>query len=370
MIRRIGRGGQWLFLVLAFAVRAAAQDQDLSITNYLGDPSTRVRVAGYPAMPVQYPDPTTLKTAPLAAKQVYLGLDDAAGDLIGPGCPLMAGWTVNVLLSGNMTIVVTVGMPGSSLVVTTAVPVGTTHPPFSGDIKDPAEWWSLGDMFPSLNSTFGVKDAGGAPQCAGLGTTSYLAETLHITTDDLSGITANDNRKDPGDVPIPIIGGSLKFFAPMPKPGIPTLFSCSNDGLSCRVDGPKASRIELTHPPSPRVEPYLDLLGSGDWRITVYPQQLEITPSFWGWGKTIRFTVPASGKFRLTTEGSGGRYFKVVNKDPKDPTDVRPQQFVIDWSPPGWFGWFENRRYLPLPCVQILTGSPTTSQCTLNFILH
>jgi hypothetical protein len=79
-------------------------------------------------------------------------------------------------------------------------------------------------------------------------------------------------------------------------------------------------------------ETYIDLKGISDWRITAYPQQLEITP---GWGGTLKFRAPSG----TPLDCSDGKSLIVD-------TGSKPQAFVVDWSP----GWFRARRSMQVQC--------------------
>ncbi len=306
-----------LFLGFAFAVQAAAQDQDLIISSLKGP----LVVSGSPVLAMK--DATHLYTNNLDSPTPSLVLYDLTNNPTS-SCVLQPNWIVQVGQSGGIAVTISQNL---------LVAGGNTF----SNISAPSGYvaWQLNGYTP--DSYFKVTDATNNPQCAALGN-EYSKHFLRITTEPVNAKSPKVPT-DPGDLPIPIIGSSLKFIAPGNS-----AFSCDSSSQATLDVGGKASLLEVTHSkfPDPRVEPYLNLKGISDWRITAYPQLLEVTPSYWG--TKLKFTVPSGSKLKCGSD-TNGNYLNVLNADGSD--TARPQEFSVDWSP----GWFGARHFLTVPCV-------------------
>jgi hypothetical protein len=89
---------------------------------------------------------------------------------------------------------------------------------------------------------------------------------------------------------------------------------------------------------------FLDLTGAKDWRIIIYPQQVEIRP---GKGK-LSFSVSDPLEFDCT---------QVPNSlSLKEDSGRKPQQIVVDF----WPALTKLPRTVPIPC------GGSNSGCTLG----
>jgi hypothetical protein len=353
MTRLITRASQGFLLVLVLAAGATAQyNQDLYINNVEYDPTGQPIVSGSPTLTAT--STNQLQTGPLDPTQIYLVLYDASDNQVGTACKLYANWAVHVLSSPN-------GFTATINQTATAVTVNGTSITFAATTAEAgySAFSVLSGGSPvSSDSTFTVTDGNNTAQCAGSfgpmpgPTFTYANGRLRITTEPVVTISTPGNTTLPVEPPIPIIGGSLKFYAPKGR-----AFFCP-DPQSCHIDGVTAQLLQVTHSKMPRIERYLNLAGISSWRITGYPQQLEIKPSFFG--STLNFTLPSSSMLTFKRDlNSNGDIVAIHVVYSVGNTSERPQQFVVDWSP-GWLGWLKSRRNLSVPCVQ----------CTLNLVVQ
>lgn len=343
-----------LFLLLAaLALPAASNDLvlnagqgTLQISGSQIPPNSSSDLVPNPANSV------TVLREPAATATVWL----YSNDVSSLNCPMENGSILHLKNAG--TEYLTVSFDGQYLTVTnttnpsqgTFVPIS---PAYYGYKSYELNGYSPGTDFTVTSPTL--------PVC---GTSFAGQQFLWIypgtpPTTILQQPTTTGDGGDGGDgPPVPISGNSLKLYAPPDAK-----FTCSPQNAS--LEGVTARRLEKHRvaTPLPLWDTFMFLDQVSNWRITAYPQRLEISPSFWG--NNLNFSVPAKFKFACGTD-SGGNYLNVQVLDDKGKyKDVsRPQQFVLDWSP----GLFSSRRFVPVTCPYDGTPGQPQFGCLLKIV--
>lgn len=313
MLRHIiGKSLRWLFFCGLLCLPLWGQDIILDAG------SSHLVVSGQPALAYTPTVLTANTNVPL-----FVAFFDYGNVQRSSGCPLPVGSTINLGPGNGVTVAVLADRV--TLTSNNGSNTFTAPAPDSDGYFDS----TLSTFAPDFSLSVSVPPA--TPPCNYPST--YSNGYLRIST-SIGSIVPSQSDDDP---PIPIVGGSLAFQAP-PK----TKFSCDDkhDVQSITLEGEKGMSLAFYRRRSSDVWMRLD--GISDWRLTAYPQLLEITPS-WS-GNTLRFQVPSSSVLRCNAAGT---FVRVLNA--ADKTDsVQPQAFVLDYSP----GWFRSRRYVQVPCRQ------------------
>jgi hypothetical protein len=253
-------------------------------------------------------------------------------------CQVKTGWQIGLSASGNAYATVAIASPPT---VTTTQ--GTFSAVQSGQTAT-LQGYAAGNQF-------SVADDHGTPQCVNLGTSLDPGTGQFLRLLDTAPPpppTAEEIRSlvGDGDPPIPILVGSLKMVATGK-----TEFACSGNPTQKatlkKVPGLATLSLGAANIYPPVV--YLNLAGVSDWKVTAYPQQVEIRPSKW-W-ETTGLTISVSGDNKVQCSDDHKSLTLVQNSAEK------PQEFVVDWST----GLFESRRTITVPCG----SSTSTSGCWL-----
>jgi hypothetical protein len=169
-------------------------------------------------------------------------------------------------------------------------------------------------------SSFAVLDGGGAAACANLGSSIDIAtQALRITNDSTNvGVVHTQGIVDGEDPPLPIVGGSLVFWAPDKSS-----FTCDASHTFATLKGATTPWSKLQDQIADFLPPetYVVLDGIRDWKITVFPQRLEIRP---GRALALNFRMAEP---KLVCDASQ-HWLKVDD-------DGRPQAFVVEWRAGG-----------------------------------
>jgi hypothetical protein len=334
-----------LLLLAAFLVRPAAAN-DLVLNASSGT----LQISGSPI------PPSTGTLAPQPANSVTVLQELAAAATVwlyninGPvtSCPMQNGSVLHLKNAGADYL--TVLFDGTYLTVTNATnplqgSFASISPVYYGYTSFQLSGYSPGTDFTVTTPS--------SPDC---GSSFAGQQFLWI----YPGTPPNMGLKNPLDSddgpPIPISGNSLKLYAPLGGS-----FSCSS-GQSASLAG-VAGVLRLDKhrgaTPIPVWDTFMYLDKISSWRLTAYPQELEISPS--SWGSSLNFSLSSRFQF-VCGKDSGGSYLNVQDGSGKDVT--KPQQFVLDWSP----GMFSSRRFLPLTCPY--EGTPGQNQfgCLLEIV--
>jgi hypothetical protein len=291
---------------------------------------------------------TTLTTDP--SSQPTIAAYNAGGQIANSSCPVSIGYSINLLNAAKVPYASARVNAGYSLTVSYAITGGSFLLSSDGPGYPPYTSYQLeqnvNDYATGTTMYFNVIDSGGTPQCANLASYSGLNGVyLRISTSNSSTVPG---KSDGGDPQLPINGGSMVLIAPQ---GLK--FACSgNPGKTAKLNGVNpAKSFGRVFKPSP-AETNLLLTGITDWVITAYPQQLKISPSFWG--HAYDFEMPTAD---LSCGSDNTSLIVTLNGQP-----VKPQQFVIDWSR----GWFAPRQYLTIPCRNSWSSA---SKASCNLVL-
>lgn len=336
-----------LLLLIAPCLIRVAFAQDLILDTEDGflvsssNPMFANTLANQPPKPANPLNTQSMKQLPSLA--VY----NRNGDQLSDACPLSKDWTVQLLNANTnpSTIYASVTVNGDYTVTVNAASGSFTPSDGLYGPPDPYDSYGLISYNPGTYLTFNVADGSGAPQCTSgnpspvsfSGQSTILLRISTLNTAKKGSLIIMGFPGGSSDPPIPISGHSLQFVAPKNLK-----FSCDgqNPVTTATLGGLSSPLGLVVQSKFPKPAEALVLLdGISDWRITAYPQQLEITP---GWRGAYKFRAPAPV---LNCSKDGGSLSVVFGDGDKKP-DLKPQQFVIDWSP----GWFRTRRWLTVPC--------------------
>lgn len=318
------RNAALVWLMLSAAGTSAAADLSyLSLNPNAG----HLRVKGYPVLTKN----TNVKVTGPAFVPAYLAVIDADGK--GKSCNVQSGWEIRLS---------TKGQPYATVAITNPPTVTAIHGVFSSIQSNQAstlEATDAGDEFTVFDGqTQRCKDK--------LGTTLDTANNQYLKLSDSppSNLQSRGEYHPlvDGDPPMPILGSSWRMVATGN-----TKFTCAGNSPAQKAtlkDFPGLATLSMGDENITPPAPYLNLAGINDWKITTYPQQVEIRPSrFWESGG---LTISAPGK-QLQC-GADGKTLTFVQAGVG-----RPQEFVVDWSP----SWFDSRRTVTIPCgTNVLDG--------------
>lgn len=303
--------------LIALMVPVAADAQDLWMSNSL-DTLTKMSVYAPAFTPDTIPATTLVATAPSTA---YLAVWNFNGVQVPGRCSLIDGDTVQLLKGGSPYLSVVYSATAVKLTVSSSPNTFSQNfAPPAGEVE-----WNLNYADPGTD--FRVLRGGNPIACGSLSTTSFDGAALRISSDARDGPKPTGPSDDP-PIPMSMYGGSFQIKSPRST----SVFSCSGN-TATMTNFTKAVAITKFFQFPAGSETYIDLTGISDWRIIAYPQQLEITPGFWG--GTLKFRAPSA-----TSLTCGDGKSLVVD------TGSKPQSFVVDWSP----GWFRSRRSVQVQC--------------------
>ena len=298
-----------LFLLLLCGL---ALGNDLTLNPLSGE----LVVTGTPSL--TRVNPTTLTNTQVSGRQLYLAVYDFNGPI--KSCEISTGWTIQ-LLNGT-TNYASVDVASATL---TATALQGTFGAVQNGITS-----ALGGYAPGYD--FKVM-AGNVQQCsAELGTSLDPRTGQFLKIVDQKPILVTPFKLLNGDPPIPIFLGSVQIFAPTGSSfSCPTAKTATLSGIGYVSNLYMGDGITIRPPVD-----FLNLTGAKDWRIIIYPQQVEIRP---GKGK-LSFSV-SDPNLKLVCSQTGNS----LSLDQGNLART-PQQIVVDF----WPALTKLPRTVPIPC--------------------
>jgi hypothetical protein len=289
-----------------------ALGNDLTLNPLSGE----LVVTGTPSLTLV--NPTTLTSPQVSGRQLYLVVWDFNGPI--KSCAISTGWTIQLL--NGPTNYANVGVADGTL---TATALQGTFSAVQNGITSSLGGYAAGYDFKAM--------AGNVQQCsADLGTSLDPTKGQFLKIVDQKPVLVPPFKLINGDPPIPIFLGSVQIFAPSGSSfSCPTPKTATLSGIDYVSNVYMGDGITIQPPLD-----FLNLTGTKDWRIIIYPQQVEIRP---GKGK-LSFSV-SDPNLKLVCSLTGSS----LSLDQGNAVRT-PQQIVVDF----WPALTKLPRTVPIPC--------------------